>query len=250
MKTTVITCTPILCFVLGIALPAPCLPSQQGEKEDHPQKQQSQKEQAKPQQQLAQQRPDSNPATRQAQQAKQKQTTKNQQQRQPDKNNQHAQQPQQSDKSKSQPARGQSQTRQDKNDRARQPQQNGRPQEEYRRGQTGVWQQHRAQHWQLDHRTWNQRGGYRGYRIPDDRFVGYFGPKHGFRIFSLPTLVVGGYQRFQYGGYWFSLVDPWPEYWSDDWYEKDDVYIVYTGDGYYLFNRRYPGVGIAVSISM
>lgn len=30
----------------------------------------------------------------------------------------------------------------------------------------------------------------------------------------------------------------------------DDVYIECGGDGYYLFNRRYPGVGIAVSISM
>jgi hypothetical protein len=26
--------------------------------------------------------------------------------------------------------------------------------------------------------------------------------------------------------------------------------IVYAGDGYYLLNRRYPGVGIAVSISI
>jgi len=51
-----------------------------------------------------------------------------------------------------------------------------------------------------------------GYRIPDDRFHGYIGSAHGFRIKGLPFLVVGGYPRFQYGGYWFSPVDPWPEY--------------------------------------
>ena len=52
--------------------------------------------------------------------------------------------------------------------------------------------------------------------------------------------MVGGYPRFQYGGFSFSVVDPWPEYWSDDWYDNDDMYIDNTGDGYYLYNRRYP----------
>ena len=103
--------------------------------------------------------------------------------------------------------------------------------------------------WQSDHRTWQQRGGYSGYRIPDNRFHGYFGPSHGFRIEGLPFLVVGGYPRFQYGGYWFSPVDPWPEYWANNWYDTDDVYIAYADNGYYLFNRRYPNVGIAISIS-
>jgi hypothetical protein len=101
-----------------------------------------------------------------------------------------------------------------------------------------------------DHRDWQQRGGYHGYRIPDDRYRGYFGPDHGFRIYGLPFLVVGGYPRFQYEGYWFSAVDPWPEYWANDWYDTDDVYVTYVDNGYYLFNRRYPNVGIAVSISM
>jgi len=27
-------------------------------------------------------------------------------------------------------------------------------------------------------------------------------------------MYVSGHRRFQYGGYWFGLVDPWPEYWS------------------------------------
>jgi hypothetical protein len=58
---------------------------------------------------------------------------------------------------------------------------------------------------------------------------------------------VGGHRRFQYGGFWFGLVDPWPEYWSDGWYDDDDVYVDYYGDGYYLYNRRYPGDRIAIS---
>ena len=77
----------------------------------------------------------------------------------------------------------------------------------------------------------------------------YFGPEHGFRIYGLPFLVVGGYPRFQYEGYWISLVDPWPEYWGNDWYDNDDVYVVYVDDGYYLFNHRYPNVAIAINIS-
>ena len=41
--------------------------------------------------------------------------------------------------------------------------------------------------------------------------------------------MVGGYPRFQYGGLSFSVVDPWPEYWSDNWYDNDDMYIDYSG---------------------
>jgi hypothetical protein len=114
--------------------------------------------------------------------------------------------------------------------------------------QQGVWQQHRASNWQSEHRDWQQRGGYNGYRIPDDRYNGYFGSDHYFRIYSYPVVIVGGYPRFQYGGYWFSLADSWPEYWSNNWYDDDDVYINYSGDGYYLYNRRYPRDRIAVNV--
>ena len=114
----------------------------------------------------------------------------------------------------------------------------------------GVWQQHRARSWQADHRTWEQRGGYNGYRVPEAAFYSDFGRDHGFRIYRYPMFVVSGYPRFQYGGFWFRVVDPWPEYWSDDWYETDDVYIDYSNDGYYLYNSRYPGAGIAISISV
>jgi hypothetical protein len=112
-----------------------------------------------------------------------------------------------------------------------------------------VWQDHRARNWQHEHRGWRERGGYRGYRIPDDRFHANFGRGHWFRVRSNPILVVNGYPRFQYGGFWFSVVDPWPEYWSRTWYETDDVYVDYVNDGYYMYNRRHPGVGIAINVS-
>jgi len=116
-------------------------------------------------------------------------------------------------------------------------------------GPGDVWQGHRAQHWDREHRGWRERGGYRGYRIPEDRFRAHFGRGHWFRVHSVPTVVVGGNPRFQYGGFWFSVVDPWPEYWSRTWYETDDVYVDYGNDGYYMYNRSHPGIAIAVNVS-
>lgn len=109
--------------------------------------------------------------------------------------------------------------------------------------------QSRARSWEQEHRGWRDRGGYNGYRIPDERFRQYFGRDHFFRIGRLPLVFVGGYPRFQYDGYWVTCLDPWPESWSEDWYQNDDVYLEYNGDGYYLFNRNHPGVGLAVTVS-
>jgi hypothetical protein len=75
----------------------------------------------------------------------------------------------------------------------------------------------------------------------------YFGSQHFFRIHSRPVIYMG-YPRFDYGGYSFLLLDPWPEYWSDNWYDNDDMYIDNTGDGYYLYNRRYPQDRIALNV--
>ena len=109
--------------------------------------------------------------------------------------------------------------------------------------------QSRASSWNDDHRSWGQRGGYNGYRIPEDRFKLYFGGNHFFRISRLPMVFVGGYPRFQYDGYWVTFVDLWPETWAPTWYETDDVYVDYTGDGYYLYDRAHPGIGLAVTIA-
>jgi len=249
MKVIGITSTAILSLLLGVAGPAYAQHEQQGEKQDHPQQQQSQHEQAKPEQQHAQQQ-------RQPAQ-KQQQTQHVQQQQRQDQNKQtqqRAQQQQRQDLNKQTQQRAQQQQRQDKNKQTQQraaQQQSQRPERtQQQRVEQSAWQQHRSQNWDSDHRSWQQRGGYHGYRIPDDRYRGYFGQDHGFRIYGLPFLVVGGYPRFQYEGYWLSMIDPWPEYWGNDWYDNDDVYVMYVDNGYYLFNRRYPNVGLAINISM
>jgi outer membrane biosynthesis protein TonB len=79
-------------------------------------------------------------------------------------------------------------------------------------------------------------------RIPDARFRSNFGRGHQFRIGS-PTLV-GGYSRFQYGGYWFGFVQPWP----DGWYYTDNVYVDFINGGYYLCNPYYPGAQVSISV--
>ena len=81
-------------------------------------------------------------------------------------------------------------------------------------------------------------------RIPDDRFRSNFGSGHRFRIGS--PQIVDGYSRFQYGGYWFGFVEPWPE----GWYYTDDVYVDFIDGGYYLCNPYYPGVHIAINVVM
>jgi hypothetical protein len=62
--------------------------------------------------------------------------------------------------------------------------------------------------------------------------------------------VYRGYPRFRYDGYWISAIDPWPGDWDANWYDNDDVYIAYVDNGYYMYNRRYPSQGIAISISL
>jgi len=231
MKVIGIISTATLSLLLGMAAPAHAQQEQQDEKKGHHEQQQSQHEQSKTAPQHAQQ-----------------------QQRQDQSNRQeHAQQQQRQDQSNRQ-EHAQRQERQDQNNRQERVQQqrgNERAQRspERQRVERSAWKEHRSQRWDSDHRDWQQRGGYHGYRVPDDRYRGYFGPDHGFRIGGLPFLVVGGYPRFQYNGYWISAVDPWPEYWGDNWYDNDDVYVAYVDNGYYMYNRRYPSSGVAISIS-
>ena len=211
VKINGITSTAIVSLLLGIAIPAYSWQEQQNEKQDHPEQKQTKPEQK----------------TKLEPQHAQEQQQRNQ-------NQQHAEQPQQ-------------QEQQNQNTHYAQQHQ---PTQQQQRVEQSTWQEHRARSWQSDHRDWQQRGGYHGYRIPDDRYRGYFGPDHGFRIYGLPFMVVDGFPRFQYEGYWFTAVDPWPEDWANNWYDTDDVYVTYVNNGYYLFNSRYPNVGIAVSISM
>jgi len=79
-------------------------------------------------------------------------------------------------------------------------------------------------------------------RIPDERFRASFGHEHVF-VISEPV-IVGGFSRFQYSGFWFGFVDPWPV----GWYYTDDVYVDFIDGGYYLYNPYYPDARISISV--
>jgi hypothetical protein len=245
LSATGIASTSVLSLLLGVAVHVYAQQDQHGDKQNQPKQEQQhsqpqqQQHSEQPQQQHAQQPQQQQHAQQQQQHSQQQEQLRAQQQ-------QHAQQPQQQ-----QHVQQQQHSQQQEQQRAQQQQHSpqSRSQEQQHVEQT-AWQQHSAQNWQSDHRSWQQRGGYSGYRVPDDRYRGYFGSQHGFRIYGLPFLVVGGYPRFQYEGYWISLIDPWPGSWANNWYDTDDVYVSYVDNGYYMYNRRYPGIGIAVSISM
>src|SRR6267143_1370633 len=243
-------------LLLGWAVPADSRQDQQ-DKGKGQEKRQEQGKPAKQDQPQANQRQDQQPQ-QQHQQARGQQDQQRQQGRQQPDNSANqrqqarGQQDQQRQRQRDNSARQQQQARgQQEQQRQQRQQQDYRSARERSPAQTRqqqvAWQGDRAHSWQSEHRTWQQRGGYNGYRVPDDRFRGYYGESHEFRIYSLPVVYVSGHRRFQYGGYWFGLVDPWPEYWSSDWYDSDDVYVDYYGDGYYLYNRRYPGDRIAIS---
>jgi hypothetical protein len=249
-----------LTLLFGFVLLACSAQGRPSEDKDHPkqdskQPQDKPEQQAKPEQHAQQPRP----SARQEQPARQQQAKPEhaQQSRPSTRNEQPARQQAEASPRRTQPQQRQAPQRQNptvstQQEHSRQQRTPVRAQQSrsQQHVQQAAWQQHRAGNWQSDHRTWQQRGGYNGYRIPDNRFRSNFGPDHGFRIEGLPFLVVGGYPRFQYEGYWLSVVDPWPANWGDDWYNNDQVYVSYVDNGYYLYNRSYPGVGIAVSISM
>ena len=86
-----------------------------------------------------------------------------------------------------------------------------------------------------------QHAGNGGGRIPDDRFKANFGREHSFRVSR------GDYDnhRFQYGGYSFGFVDPWPS----NWLYTQNVYVIDINGVYYLCNPAYPGVTLALSFA-
>ena len=84
----------------------------------------------------------------------------------------------------------------------------------------------------------------RGGHIPDDKFHAQFGRQHTF-VINRPV-VVEGQPRFQYGGYWFEIVDPWPV----EWAYTDEVYLEYVDGDYFLFDPLHSGVRVAVFVVM
>ena len=252
MKAVVTLGAAVVFLTLGSIVPAV---AQQGQAKSE-QKQSQQHTQAQPQQHAQQQQAQHQNQPKQQQQhelqqAKQQNPNDQQHQQQA----QHQNQPKQQQQHEQQQAKQQNHNNQQQQHHQEQAEHHGAQQaahhsQEQQHAQQAAWQEHRSRNWNSDHRTWEQRGGYNGYRIPEERYHGHFGPNYRFVIYNQPYMVVGGFPRFQYGGYWFSVVDPWPQYWPNNWYETDNVYVVYANNGYYMHNPRYPGIGIAINVSL
>lgn len=95
-----------------------------------------------------------------------------------------------------------------------------------------------------DQQRANARPAGKSERIPDDKFRQHFGREH-VVVINRPVIVEGR-PRFQNGGYWFEIVDPWPS----DWVYTDQVYVDYIDGEYFLFNVAHPGVRIALFVTL
>jgi hypothetical protein len=88
----------------------------------------------------------------------------------------------------------------------------------------------------------NRGGGGNGAhgRISDAHYNASFGSGHSFHVNR------GDYDRhrFAYGGYNFGFGAPWPV----DWGYDDDVYVMYTDGGYYMYDRIHPGLRLSINI--
>jgi hypothetical protein len=230
----------ILLIILGSVAPT-YAQQEQHEQEAKPEKQEQQKapQQAKGQEQ--QKQPQQAKPEKQQQQKAPQQAKGQEQQKQP----QQAKPEKQQQQKAPQQAKGQEQQKQPQQAKPEKQQQQKAPQQA--KGPQGQQAQQHPQRSAAEVQKQRSmpalRLSARGTgRIPDDRFRANFGSGHRFHI-GTPQMV-GGYSRFQYGGFWFGFVDPWPA----TWYYDDDVYIEYVDGGYYLFNPYYPGVRIAITV--
>jgi hypothetical protein len=87
-----------------------------------------------------------------------------------------------------------------------------------------------------------QAAGNGGGRIPADKFKANFGQQHSFRV----TQSDYSNHRFQYGGYSFGFVDPWPS----NWLYTQNVYVIEINGVYYLCNASFPGVNLTLSFTL
>jgi len=79
----------------------------------------------------------------------------------------------------------------------------------------------------------------KGERIPPQKFDEHFGSEHHFRVRHLEEG-----RRFEYSGYAFELVEPWPAGWSYD----DECYIEQDEDDYYLVDMFHPDIRVLVIV--
>jgi hypothetical protein len=211
MKQNRVISTAVLFLLLGAAIPAFAEKGQEekaggGGKAQQAQPQRAQK--AQPQQRAQKAQPQQRAQKAQPQQRAQK--------AQPQQRAQKAQPQQRAQKA--QPQRTQQAQRQ-------QPQ----------RAQQGQRQQH-------PQAVASNRGGGHYGRISDDSYRSHFGRGHSFHM-GRPQMI-GGYNRFQYGGYWFGFNEGWPSGWD----YNDDFYVEYVDGVYYMFNLRHPGFRLTLNI--
>ena len=117
------------------------------------------------------------------------------------------------------------------------PQKNEEPKQ---RPEDARQQEHHEQAHQGQERV--ERPAGRSAHIPDDRFRTHFGREH--TVVIRQPVIVEGRPRFQFGGYWFVISDPWPV----EWAYTDDCYVDYVDGEYFLFDLRHPGVRIALFV--
>ena len=88
----------------------------------------------------------------------------------------------------------------------------------------------------------SQQAGQEKGRIPAERYQANFGREHTFRVTQ------GDYRnhRFEYGGYSFAFVDAWPS----NWLYTQDLYVIDINGVYYLCNPMYPGINVAISVTL
>jgi primosomal protein N' len=236
MKPIGVMSAAALCLIFGMAAPA----NGRQEKPKEEAKPQKQEQQAKPEKQQPQAK-----APKQEQQAK---APKQQQQAKPEKQQQQAKVP--NHEQKAAPEKQQQQAKgvqQQQNNSAKQQQAHQNQAHQQPAHQQQASYTHAPQRTQQAIATQRSQPALRlsargSGRIPDDRFHANFGRGHNFHMGN--PVLVGGYSRFQYGGFWFGFVQPWPS----GWYYTDDVYIDYVDGGYYMYNPYYPGTRFSISV--
>jgi len=88
----------------------------------------------------------------------------------------------------------------------------------------------------------NRGGGGHYGRISDASYRSHFGHDHSFHM-GHPQMV-GGYNRFQYGGYSFGYNQGWPVGWG----YNDNFYVEYIDGAYFLCDLRFPGIQITLNM--
>jgi len=245
MKYAKLLSTGVLLLLLGTV--APTFAQERHEEEAKAPKQEKQAKPEKQQHAVSKQKQEKAQQSQAKSQQKQQQSQAKSQQKQDKENQQQAKGEQKQVKEHQQQAKGEQKQVKEHQQQAKGEQKQGKAQQSQaksqQQGESSQRPQRTSQQEARQRREPTLRLSARGDgRIPDARFRSHFGREHRFRIGS--PRMVGGYSRFQYGGYWFGFVNPWPE----GWYYTDDVYIDYLDGGYYLYDPYYPGVRISICV--